>query len=125
MRNFKQAKILVVDDDRGDIKLLKKSLESEYLVQEAQNGLHAKEIIDREHPDLVLLDVMMPKTSGYTLCACLKSDSNTKDIPIVMVTGLGTEINEKIGREMGADGYLVKPISPEQLHDTISRLLSE
>ena len=123
MSKLTQKKILIVDDDPGDILWLKKILEPDYLVIEAHDGLNAMEMADREYPDLVLTDVMMPKKSGYTLCAYLKSNRNTKDIPVVMVTGLSTEINKEIGEKMGADGYLVKPVRPNQLHNIISRLL--
>jgi DNA-binding response OmpR family regulator len=69
------------------------------------------------------MDVMMPKKSGYTLCAHIKSNPDTKNIPVVIVTGLDTEINKEIGVNMGADGYLVKPAQPNELQNTISRLL--
>lgn len=123
MSKLTQKKILIVDNDPGDILWLKKILEPDYLVIEAHDGLHAIEMADREHPDLVLTDVMMLQKSSYTLCAHLKSNLNTKDIPVVMVTGPGTEINKEIGEEMSADGYLVKPIWPNQLYNIISKLL--
>jgi len=123
MNEAKLKKILIVDDDPGDILWLKKILKPDYLVIDTNDGLSAVEIAKKEHPDLVLTDVMMPKTSGYTICAQLKSNPNTKDIPVVMVTGLGTKMNKEIGREMGANGYLVKPVQPDQLHGIISRLL--
>ena len=123
MSNTTQKKIVIVDDDPGDILWLKKILEPNYLVVEAHDGLQAKEIVDRENPDLVITDVMMPKISGYTLCEYLKNNPNTKDIPVVMLTGLYREINEKINKEIGADAYLVKPVWPNQLHDILSRLL--
>ena len=123
MNKLTQKKVLIVGNDPGDILWLKKILKPDYLVIEAHDVLHAIEMADREHPDLVLMDVMVPQKSGYTLCAHLKSNPNTKDISVVMVTGLGTEINKEIGEEMGADGYLVKPVWPNQLHNIISRLL--
>ena len=123
MSKLTQKKILIVDDDPGDILWLKKILEPDYLVIEAHDNLHAMEMADREHPDLVLTDVMMPQKSGYTLCTHLKSNPNTKDVLVVIVAGLGTEINKEIGEEMGADGYLVKPVWPNQLHNIISKLL--
>ena len=110
-------------DDPGDILWLKKILEPDYLVIEAHDDLHAIEMADRENPDLVLTDVMMHQKNSYTLCAHLKNNLNTKDTPVVMMTGLGTEINKEIGEDMGADGYLVKPVWPNQLHNIISKLL--
>ena len=66
---------------------------------------------------------MMPKVSGYTVCAHLKESPETKDIPVVLVTGLGTKMNKKIGEEMGADGYLTKPVTPDELLGVISKFL--
>ena len=123
MNEAKLKKILIVDDDPGDIQWLKKIIDSGYTVVEANDGLHAVDIAATEHPDLVLLDVMMPKISGYTVCRHLKDNPYTADIPVVLVTGLGTKINKKIGEEMGADGYLVKPVKPDQLRKVISRFL--
>ena len=117
-------KILVVDDDPGDVSWLKKVLSSDYVVLEADDGLQAVEMAHIEKPDLILMDVMMPKTSGYTACVRIKSDHYTKDIPVVMVTGLCQELNRKFGKEMGADGYLVKPLQPNQLRNAIARFLS-
>ena len=123
MNESSKKKILIVDDDSADILLLKNILELDYLVIEEHDGLYAMEMVDREHPDLVLTDIVMPKKSGYSLCAYIKGNPNTKDIPVVMVTGFNTEINEEIAEGMGADGYLVKPVQPNIIHDIISRLL--
>ena len=123
MSELRKKKILIVDDDPADILLLKKILEPDYLVIEAYDSWKAMEAVDGECPDLVLTDIMMPKKSGYTLCVLIKSNPNTKDIPVVMVTGLDTEINKEIGENMGADGYLVKPVQPNKIHNIISRLL--
>ena len=98
MNEVIKKKILIVDDDPGDILWFKRIINSHYAVIEAQDGLHAVEMATREHPDLILLDVMMPNISGYTLCARLKENPNTKDIPVVMVTGLGTDMNKIIGK---------------------------
>ena len=124
MSELRKNKILIVDDDPVDVLLLKKILKPDYLVIEEYDGLYAMERADREHPDLVLTDVMMPKKSGYSLCAYIKGNPNTKDIPVVMVTGLDAKLNKKIGKNMGSDGYLVKPIQPNKLHNTISELLT-
>ena len=117
MSELRKKKILIVDDDPADILLLKKILEPDYLVIEAHDSWKAMEAVNGECPDLVLTDVMMPKKSGYTLCVLIKSN------PVVMVTGLDTEINKEIGENMGADGYLIKPVQPNKIHDIISKLL--
>ena len=124
MSKLMQKKILIVDDDPGDMRLLKKILEPDYLVIEASDGWKAMATVIEEYPDLVLADVMMPKRSGYTLCMLMKSNPDTKDIPVVMVTGLDAKLNKKIGENMGSDGYLVKPIQPNKLHNIISELLT-
>lgn len=118
-----KKKILIIDDDPGDILWLRRIINSRYVIIEAQDGLHALEMAKSEQPDLVLLDVMMPKISGYTVCAKIKGNPDTKDIPVVLVTGLGMEMNKKIGEEMGANGYLIKPVTPDQLLGIISRFL--
>ncbi|MFC1865700.1 response regulator [Chloroflexota bacterium] len=123
MIELRNIKILIVDDDPADVLLLKNILEPDYLVIEEHDGLYAMEMVDREHPDLVLTDIVMPKKSGYSLCAYIKGNPNTKDIPVVMVTGFNTENNEEIAEDMGADGYLVKPVQPNEIRDIISRLL--
>ena len=120
---MKKPIIFIVDDDPVDVLLLKKILKSDYQVIETSNSGEAIKVVYEEEPDLVLLDVMMPKRSGYTLCALIKSDPNTKHIPVVMVTGLSTEMNKVIGENMGTDGYLVKPIQSNKLRNTISELL--
>ncbi len=118
-----KKKILIVDDDPEDVLLLKKILKPNYQVIEEHDGLYAMERAEREHPDLILTDIMMPKKSGYSLCAHLKWNPNTKDIPVVMVTGLNAEINQDIGDCMGADGYLLKPVQVNKIRDLISRLV--
>jgi DNA-binding response OmpR family regulator len=123
MSEKEEKKILIVDDDPGDILWLKRIINSHYIIIEALDGLCAVEIAAKEKPDLVILDVMMPKVSGYTVCANLKENHETRNIPVVMVTGLGTEMNKKIGEEMGADGYLTKPVTPDKLLSTISIFL--
>jgi len=124
MNDVIQKKILIVDDDSGDRQLLKRIVDTGYLVIEADSGPRAIEIANSEHPDLILLDVMMPKLSGYSVCALLKSNPDTKDIPVVMVTGLGAEMNMKIAKEMGVDGYLVKPVKPDKLHEVFYKYLT-
>ena len=118
-------KILIVDDDPGDVILIKRILEPHYQVIEADDGLQATGPVDKECPDLILTDVMIPKESGYRLCAHIKNNSETKHIPIVILTALDTKMNEEIGKEMGADGYLAKPIQANQLLDMVSKLLTE
>ena len=123
MNNLVQKKILIIDDDPDELRRLGSFLNSNYVVIEVDDSSRAIEIVKSEHPDLVLVDVMMRKLSGYSVCAQIKNSPNTKDIPVIMVTSLGTKTSKNIGKEMGADEYIIRPVKPDQLHNVISRFL--
>ncbi len=107
--------ILVVDDEKDIIEMLKYNLEREgYEVLSAQNGKRALEQAQR-HPDLIVLDVMMPGMDGWEVCKQLKRNEKTSSIPVLFLTAKGAEIDEVIGLELGADDYIVKPISVRKL----------
>ena len=77
-----------------------------------------------QRPDLVLMDILMPKIDGLTACYVIKKNQTTKAIPVVMLTALGSELNKKLGQDvMGADGYITKPFSSQDLLDTIGKFL--
>jgi CheY-like chemotaxis protein len=98
-------------------------LDKDYIVVEAINGEEAEDIAKRQNPDLILVDLVMPKMDGYTACSRIKANQATKGIPVVMLTGVGHELNKKFAQEMGADGYITKPFSSSDLIDTISQFL--
>ncbi|MCF8474567.1 MAG: PleD family two-component system response regulator [Emcibacter sp.] len=105
------ARILVVDDVIQNVKLLEAKLVSEYFdVLTAMNGEDALAVIEKEHPDIVLLDVMMPGMDGFEVCRRIKGNPKTSHIPVVMVTALDQPKDRVAGLEAGADDFLTKPI---------------
>jgi DNA-binding response OmpR family regulator len=107
------AQILVVDDEPRYVRLMEANLVSEgYQVIKASNGQEAVDAVDKYHPDLVLLDVMMPVISGFDACERIREFSN---VPIVMVTAKGDEQDRVKGLDVGADDYIVKPYSATEL----------
>jgi len=110
-------KILVVDDEKDIVDLLKYNLvkENDFEVITALNGREAIEIAEREKPELILLDIMMPEINGFDVCKQLKTSHPTMDIPVIFLTAKDNEIDEIIGLELGADDYILKPISPRKV----------
>jgi PAS domain S-box-containing protein len=105
-----QKKILIVDDHPGNIHILIENLEAEYEVLFATSGEKALDMLfSGNRPDLILLDIMMPGMNGYEVCARLKSNSETIDIPVIFVTAQGQETDETTGLCLGADDYIIKP----------------
>jgi len=110
------SKILVAEDERDILELISFSLRyGGFEVIEALNGVEALEKTFSEQPDLVLLDVRMPKMSGFEVCRKLKNDERTKDIPVVFISAKGQEAEIKQGLALGAEEYIVKPFAPDEL----------
>ena len=121
---MEKKKVLIVDDEENVRRLLRSMLGNKYIVLEANDGEVAIDIARSKRPDIILMDIMMPNINGYTACYTIKQDPVTKTIPVVMVTAVGQELNKKLAKEMGADGYITKPFSLQDLLDTIDRCLT-
>jgi two-component system, OmpR family, alkaline phosphatase synthesis response regulator PhoP len=118
-------RILIVDDEPDIIRLLKYNLEKEgFEVLVANDGIKAIERAG-EHPDLIVLDVMMPRMDGWEVVRRLKQDKRTADIPVIFLTAKASEMDEVVGLELGADDYIVKPISPRKLLARINSRLRQ
>lgn len=119
-----RQKILVVEDE-GDIReLIRYNLAQEgFAVEEAGDGAEALERVQRRAPDLLVLDLMLPRMSGLELCRRLRANSETARLPIIVVTAKGAEVDRVLGLEMGADDYVVKPFSPREVVARVKALL--
>ena len=121
-----KGKILVVDDEIYIVHILDFSLGMEgYEVITALDGEQAVERAQSEKPDLIVLDIMMPKLDGYETCKILKGDPATRDIPVILLSAKGRNIDQKIGFEVGADDYITKPFSPRKLVERINGILGQ
>lgn len=121
---MKKTKILVADDNRNIVELVKMEFEIlDYDVVTAFDGEDALKKIEKEEPDLVILDVMMPKINGFDICMKLRDNPKYKDIPIVMLTAKSQEKDKFWGRQVGADEYVTKPFEPEVLEQIVHNLL--
>jgi len=118
-----RKKILIADDE-GTVRLVvEKMLGKDYIVLEATNGEEAVKIAKAQQPDLILMDLIMPKMDGYTACSEIKADQSTRGIPVVILTAVGHELSKKFATEMGAAGYVTKPFDVKDLINVISSLL--
>jgi DNA-binding response OmpR family regulator len=117
-------KILVAEDEPDIRGLITFSLKyAGFAVVEALNGEEALDMAAAENPDLVLLDVRMPKLNGYEVCKILKSQDATKGIPIVFISARGQEAEIKRGLELGAEEYILKPFAPDELYRRVQVIL--
>jgi CheY-like chemotaxis protein len=117
-------RILICDDDPVILRLLQVNLELEgYEPLLAHHGEQAVEVATAEHPDLVILDIMMPRMDGYEACQLIKAGEETKDIPIIFLSAKAQPSDIERGRSYGVDEYLTKPFDPSELLDVVERLV--
>ena len=124
LTDLAQAKILLVDDNQQNLELMLAYLETlPCKLSTARDGVEAIESIQRERPDLVLLDVMMPKMSGFEVCRKVKSDPATRDMVVIMVTALHEVGDHERAVESGTDDFLTKPVNKLELLTRVRSLL--
>jgi len=117
-------RILIVDDEPNIVLMLQARLQANgFECLTAEDGLSALELAKKEKPDLIILDLMLPKMDGYKVCGLLKKDARYAKIPIVMFTARAQDEDKNLGEEVGADAYIVKPFEPQVLLGKIQELL--
>ncbi|GFE70984.1 response regulator transcription factor [Chroococcus sp. FPU101] len=118
------SEVLLVEDNRSQREMISDLLKKHGLtVTIACDGLEAIAHIERSNPDLVVLDIVMPRMNGYEVCRRLKSDPKTKNVPVVMCSSKAEEFDRFWGMKQGADAYIAKPFEPIELLGTIKQLL--
>ena len=119
-------KLLLAEDDIDFGNILSQYLSmSGFEVTLARNGREAWDRFHDSKPDICVLDIMMPKLDGYETCKMLKADDRTKDIPVILLSAKGRNVDQKIGFEVGADDYITKPFSPRKLVERINAILGQ
>jgi len=117
--------ILIVEDDPKSMTLTRDLLKiSGYITIQATDGMQGVELAKSAKPDLILMDIMMPKKDGYAACHDIKADQATRNIPVVMLTAVGFDLNKMLAKQYGANGYVTKPFDRQQLINAISPLLA-
>ncbi len=117
-------RVLVVEDDADIRELIRYNLAEEgFVVDEAGDGAQALDRMRRRMPDLIVLDLMLPGMPGLEICRRIRAEGTTAQLPILIVTAKGTEVDRVLGLEMGADDYVVKPFSPRELVARVRALL--
>ncbi len=121
---MKPKKILMVDDEVDLVETVRFPLEMEgYHVLVSYNGEDALNQARKENPDLIILDIMLPKLDGYKVCRLLKFDERYKHIPIIMLTAKTQEKDKLLGKETGADEYITKPFEIDELMEKVKNYL--
>lgn len=120
------AKILIAEDERDIRDLVAFTLRfAGHEVVAASNGEEAVQMAPQANPDLILMDVRMPRMTGYEACRAIKANPSLKDIPVVFLSAKGQESEIQTGLQVGAEEYLLKPFAPDQLTDRVKAILSK
>ena len=120
------AKILIAEDERDIRDLVAFTLRfAGHEVVAASNGEEAVQMAPQANPDLILMDVRMPRMTGYEACRAIKANPSLKDIPVVFLSAKGQASEIQTGLEVGAEEYLLKPFAPDQLTDRVKAILSK
>lgn len=121
---MEKQRVLIVDDEPDIVESIKFNLELENIeCIEAYDGEEALSKAKKESPDVIILDIMLPKINGYKICRLLKFDESYKDIPIIMLTARTQEKDIKLGEETGADEYVTKPFDVDMLVALVKKYL--
>jgi CheY-like chemotaxis protein len=120
------AKILIAEDERDIRDLITFTLRfAGHEVTAASNGAEAVEQVEKIMPDLIMLDVRMPKMTGYEACEVIKTQESTKHIPVVFLSAKGQDTEVRTGMEVGATDYILKPFAPDKLTERVSEILAK
>lgn len=120
-----KREILIADDEESIRLLVRSALGDHFTMIEASDGLEALKVAHTRKPALILMDILMPKKDGLAACHDIKSNVDTKDIPIVMLTGIAHDLDKELSTHLGADAYITKPFTPDYLHETVESTLAE
>jgi DNA-binding response OmpR family regulator len=124
--NLPKKRILVVEDEPAIRAMLRKRLEANgYEVMDAEDGEEGLTLARREKPDIILLDLMLPKRDGYSVCRLLKFDQRYRHIPVVMLTARAQDKDRRLGQQTGADAYVTKPFDATELLAVVTGLLKD
>ena len=119
------ASVLIADDDPNILRALSFLMQREgHIVRTAADGRQALDAIEQEKPDLVLLDLMMPRANGYEVCRALRSNPGHADVRIIMLTAKGRDADEQAGLALGADAYITKPFAIGDVTECVARVLA-
>ena len=119
-----RKRILIIEDEEQMVEMLKMRLEANnYEVLSTDDGKKGLEMAQKQNPDLIILDLMIPKMDGFKVCGLLKKDSRYSRIPIILFTARAQESDKRMGEEIGADAYITKPFEPKVLLEKIEELL--